>query len=213
MIQSFWQRVTVTSGAIALVGVSSLVWAKAANALTFNSASEGGGLLVGTYGATLQTNGADNYTDLSTFVNVPTFTLDAIAGGEVFGGSAVSQTFSATLGGTLSFSWSFTGTPAPGFSDTAFIALSGPFGVQKLADTLSSVKSGFFSYTFPSTGTYSLRFGIMDVGDNSGVSQLQVFNGRVRATAIPTPALLPALLGMGLGVWSGHRSKDRQQPG
>jgi hypothetical protein len=204
------RTVQQTMGAIGLAGIVSLLSAETATALTFNAASEGGSVF-SNYSASIRTNGADNYTNLASFVGLDVATLDALTGAEIFGGSAVSQTFFANSGNILSFSWAFSGAPAPDFNDTAFIALNAPNGLRELADTLSPVQSGFFSYTFPNSGNYNLRFGVIDVGDNSGVSQLQVFNLRVGSTAIPTPALLPGLVGLGWGILSKKRSEEQQE--
>jgi hypothetical protein len=208
MTKQNWQRMI---GAIGLTGAICLLSTEVATAATFNNASESGGVF-GSYNALITTNGADNYTNLTSFVGLDVATIDGLTGGgEIFGGSAVAQTFFASAGTTLSFSWGFTGTPAPVFNDTAFIALNPSNGLQKLADTLSPSKSGSFSYLFPTSDTYSLRFGIVDVGDNSGVSQLQVSNLRVGSATIPTPALLPGLIGLGLRVLSKKRVEGQQE--
>jgi len=208
MTKQNWQRMI---GANGLTGAICLLSTKVATAATFNDASENG-FVFGSYNALIRTNGADNYTDLASFVGLDVTAIDGLTGGgEIFGGSAVAQTFFASAGSTLSFSWGFTGTPAPDFNDTAFIALNTPTGLQKLADTLSLNKSGFFSSVFPTSGIYSLHFGIVDVGDNSGVSQLQVSNLRVSSTFIPTPALLPGLVGLGLRVLSKKRVEGQQE--
>jgi hypothetical protein len=207
MTKQNWQR---TMGAIGLTGAICLLSTEVATAATFNDAFESGSVF-GSYNASIRTNGADNYTNLASFAGLDVAAIDGLAGGEIFGGSAVAQTFFASAGSRLSFSWSFTGTPAADFNDTAFIALNPSNGLQKLADTLSPSKSGLFSYLFPTSGTYSLRFGIVDVGDNSGVSQLQVSNLRVGSTFIPTPALLPGLIGLGLRVLSKKRVEGQQE--
>ncbi|MGB7443107.1 MAG: choice-of-anchor I family protein [Coleofasciculaceae cyanobacterium] len=115
-------------------------------------------------------------------------------------GSSLTQTFTATAGETLTFSYNFltnetVGQNAdPNFNDYAFISIEGATEVvnEVLADTTASFnpisnldsfeqyeffnETGFetFSYTFQTTGQFTLGVGVADVGEFTTVSGLLV---------------------------------------
>jgi hypothetical protein len=124
-------------------------------------------------------------------------------------GSAIGQSFSANTGDTLSFDWNFltneVGTEA--VPDFAFVVIN---GLKILADALSATlvlsstpfagETGFqtFSFTIPSTGSYVLGVGVVDVNDPFIASGLLVDNVRLQSLqAIPELGTL-CLLGSGL---------------
>lgn len=124
----------------------------------------------------------------------------------LFSGSAIKQSFTAGAGDIVNFTYNFTTSESPGFfNDFGFTTL------RSSVNGLASVKSVFsdfginttgpqtFSWVIPAAGTYTLGLGVINVGDNSVGSTLVVDDASL--TAVPTPALLPGLIGMGLGVW------------
>ena len=145
------------------------------------------------------------YESLEGFLGVSTFfgdrSLDSVATAEPIEGSAIKQTFTASAGDTLSFSWNFltdesVGQAAindstyPDFNDFAFATIQSGSGSEifSLADTISTsfrnsstpffeeTGSRNFSYTIPTTGTYTLGIGVVDVGEPTRISGLLVDN-------------------------------------
>jgi hypothetical protein len=147
------------------------------------------------------------YPNLEEFLGISTFfgdtSLSDVATAEPIEGSAIRQTFTAVAGQTLSFSWNFltnesVGQAAvddftyPDFNDFAFALLQSGSSSQliSLADTISNFsnsstvfdnETGFqsFSYTIPTTGTYNLAIGVVDVGEPTRISGLLVDNAQV----------------------------------
>jgi len=151
--------------------------------------------------ATLNTtpNAYDNgFGDLDSFVgldpndyalNTPAGSLDPAD--TAYEGSAFKTSVNA--GDTLSFNWDFTlfGTD----KDYAFTVYN---GVK--TDLATATGTGSFSQTFSQPGNFS--FGVVDVGDYVGNSPLLISSADYgNATPIPTPALLPGLIGMGVAAW------------
>ena len=126
--------------------------------------------------------------------------LDSIATAQPLEGSAIKQTFTAAAGDVVSFSWNFltnesVGQAArndltyPAFNDFAFATILSDYSseVLSLADTVSTFSNSStpffnetgnrtFSYTVPSTGSYTLGIGVVDVGENTRISGLVVDN-------------------------------------
>lgn len=161
------------------------------------TAALGTGTSEGTFQALLTTGasasgGSVEQSDLEEFLNFSSGLLDNLGNGDATEGSAIKQTFTANAGDVLTFNWNFLtseGTPSS-FNDFAFFGVS-PFALE-LADTNSS---GFFgtsavnfseetgfqtiSVSIAQTGTYTLNFGVVDVGDTSVDSALIVDNIQV----------------------------------
>jgi hypothetical protein len=131
-----------------------------------------------------------------------------------FNGSAIKQTIFLNAGDTLTFRWNFLTNeldPSPGAlppeNDFSFYVVN---ILNNLADVESSTFStgtlGFLnqtgdstaSFVAPTTGSYLLGFGVVNDFDQFRQSGLSVDN--VNVTPIPTPALLPAMVGLGIGV-------------
>lgn len=139
------------------------------------------------------------------------FLADAIEG------SAIKQTFTASAGQTLSFSWNFLTNEAignnanPQFNDFAFATLRNNSQnlFFRLADTTTNFlangsntsffqETGFntFAYTLPSDGEYTLGIGVVDVGEATLISGLLVD----RVQAIPETTSTVSLLFLGTVV-------------
>ena len=143
-------------------------------ALLTNSASSSGGSVVDS--------------DLEEFLDLASGVLDGLGNGDVTEGSAIKQTFTANAGDILTFDWNFLtneATPEDTFNDFAFFSLT-PLTLE-LADTgesfVSSVtpfsqETGFQteSIAISEAGTYTLSFGVADVGDDIVDSALLVDN-------------------------------------
>jgi len=136
--------------------------------------------------------------ELETFLDLSLGSLDGI-NGPIYHGSAIKQAFSAEAGQVLTFQWNFLTNESQDstFSDFAFVSIQ---SLTKLGDTSSSLfasqsplanETGFqtFSYTIPTTGTYTLGIGVANATDSFGNSAVLVDNVAV----VPTPSL-----GMGL---------------
>ncbi|VEP17863.1 Peptidase domain protein (modular protein) [Hyella patelloides LEGE 07179] len=144
----------------------------------------------------LLTNGAGDSggsvvdSDLEEFLNLAPGVLDGFGNGDVTEGSAIKQTFTANAGDILTFDWNFLtneATPGDTFNDFAFFSIN-PLTIE-LADTTSflfletlapdfSEETGYQtnSIAISESGTYTLSFGIVDVGDDAVDSALLVDN-------------------------------------
>jgi hypothetical protein len=133
-------------------------------------------------------------TDLENFLGLSSGSLDGI-NGSIYHGSAIKQTFSAEAGQTLTFQWNFLTNESQdsSFSDFAFVSIQ---SLAKLGDTSSSLtgslspfanETGFqtFSYTIPTSGSYTLGIGVANATDSFGNSAVLVDNVAV----VPTPPL------------------------
>ncbi|BAZ70785.1 MAG: hypothetical protein KME28_03985 [Pelatocladus maniniholoensis HA4357-MV3] len=152
---------------------------------TFNS-----GPSEGSSQALLSTGGV-TFSDaiIETFLGLETGSLDNFGNGDVTQGSAIRQIFTANAGDILTFDWSLlTNESAQVFpnNDFFFVSISSE---SELADTkfsslvTSSTTEFFaetglqtFSFTIPTTGTYTLGLGVADVGDNTVDSGLLIDN-------------------------------------
>jgi hypothetical protein len=149
---------------------------------------------------------------------------DPFPGGVATQGSAIRQTFTANAGDILTFDWNFlTNETAlfPPLNDFSFVSIS---SLQDLAGALDQrfqpvispmtqlfQETGFqpFSFTIPTTGTYTLGIGVTDWRDTTKDSVLLVDNVQIASVPEPTSAL--AVLGFGafLGVGSVFKRKHR----
>src|SRR5919199_4627253 len=167
------------------------------------------------------------FPSLEEFLGLSTFlgdnSLDSIATANPIEGSAIKQTFTASAGQTFLFSWNFLTNESveqaaredftyPNFNDFAFVSIQSDSFSQlfSLADTVStfinsstrySNETGYrqFSYTIPTTGTYTLGIGVVDVGEPTRTSGLLV--DKVEAVPEPGSALV-LLVGGALGTIS-----------
>ena len=130
-------------------------------------------------------------------------------------GSVLKRTLTGA-GGVLTFDWNFWRTDYPPYNDMAFFTISGPgiSGTQivLLSDVNSSAEalataSGYgpsngtgwqsYSYALPSTGNYTIGFGIVNAQDSAYPTYLYIDN----VALVPEPSAAftaVALLGTGL---------------
>lgn len=151
----------------------------------------------GTYQALLSTAGA-TFADeiLEGFLGLEAGSLNNLSNGNATAGSAIRQIFTAEAGEILTVDWNFLTNERvpPSFNDFSFVSIS---NLSELSDTLvpSFVTSptpfieetGFqtFSFTIPTTGTYSLGLGVIDTGDNILDSGLLVDNVTLASVSNP----------------------------
>lgn len=149
----------------------------------------------GTYQAFITNGDSDaggsvDDSDLEEFLDLVPGTLDGLVDSEAFEGSAIKQTFTVEAGDIVSFDWNFLtneGTPSDTFNDTAFLNVNG--FTFELADTGSnfvdaagvdefSEQTGTQTLTFAiaNAGTYTIGFGVVDVGDAVVDSGLAIDN-------------------------------------
>lgn len=129
-------------------------------------------------------------------------------------GSAIQTTVAAEAGETLSFDFNFLTDEslASNNDDLAFFSLSNGSDLEfvgsitgvstanlSASSTRFSEETGYLTsedaFTFPSTGAYTLGFGILDANSVSGDSALLVDNIRIESnepTAVPEPSTLLA---------------------
>ena len=136
--------------------------------------------------------------DLEEFLDLAPGSLDGLTGGDAFEGSAIKQTFTAEAGDIVSFDWNFLtneNTPATTFNDTAFFNVDG--FTFELADTGSTFvdaadvdefneQTGNQTLTFAisTAGTYTIGFGVVDVGDAIVDSALAIDNVATASSGI-----------------------------
>lgn len=134
---------------------------------------------------------------LDNFLGQPPGTIDSLGNGNATEGSAIKQTFSASAGQTFTLDWNFLTnelTPNTPYNDFAFVSVRPLGGTSTLADTNSRFpllgnnnrfndETGYntFSYQIPTTGTYTIGLGVVDVEDRIVSSGLLVDNVNVGA--------------------------------
>ena len=141
----------------------------------------------GNYQARISSSDDVDQASLETFLELPGGTLDALGPGNVTSGSAIKQTITAVAGQTLTFRWNFATDELDQpvvFNDFGFVTivdnnvviLATRLDPGFLPTTNYDGQTGYmdFSYTFASSGTCILGFGVTDVQDNIVESSLFV---------------------------------------
>jgi hypothetical protein len=208
LLKSTVLTLSLTS-AISLVDFST---AKSASALSFTGWSTTGTVTISPPETEADLSTAivgepvDNADDLRTLLNLTNSELP----GDVFEGSAIYQDLSLNSGDTISFDWAFLSYEAPdpnfGNPDFAFVSLTNATTRQliQLAGVSIASQSNPYSLLVGAGGSYRLGFGVVDVNDGDVASTLSVSNLQITpgsATPVPTPALLPGLIGLGVSAW------------
>jgi len=144
---------------------------------------------------------------------------DPAAGIQAIEGSAARQSFSASAGDVLSFRWNF-GTSEQGDlaqGDYGFLVIDGEIKVlarpsdATLAGSFgNALQTGYASYsvTLGTTGTHTLSFGVVDVGDISVTSTLAIDG--VTITAVPEPASWATMLAGLVALSAFGRARSRR---
>ncbi len=173
----------------------------------------------GSHQAGLTTYSSGVSTDsLEGFLGLSAGSLNSLGNGQVTGGTAIQQTFTATAGDVISLDWNFLtieDTRNANFNDFAFVSFS---GLTELADTNSAFydtstifrsQTGYqtTSFTVATTGTYTLSLGVVNVGDGRVPSALLVDN--VRTESVPEPASMLGILAF--GALGGRKLLKRKQ--
>lgn len=158
----------------------------------------------GKFSYTNTTPAGDAFGSLQTFLGVSNAALDI--GGSAWEGSAIKSTYTAQAGDKFNFNWQFLTNEGIN-NDFAFLVVNG--AVTKLADVTNATNSSTFfisetgvnsfSYTFNSTGNYTLALGVVDVEDFSATSALEISNANLEQVPEPT-TLLGLFTGLGFGV-------------
>jgi hypothetical protein len=146
---------------------------------------------------------------LQGFLGIPFLALDAAAGFPNFKvtyeGAAIQTTFDAEAGDTFSFDYALTRGFSPVFDapldDIGFFVANGI-----VTNLVGTSDSGSFQYVIPSTGPLTLALGVVNVFNvEPEFSTLRITNAQFTpfappVTPIPTPALLPGLIGLGVAA-------------
>jgi hypothetical protein len=175
--------------------------------------------------------GCNEDTRLTDFTELQAFLATLPNNLNIKEGSAIKQEITANAGEVLTFSWNFLTDeePSEDYNDFAFFTLGTHF--QVLADTQSSdlsddFFSGFnrstglktFSYTIPTTGTYTLGFGVVDVGPESDPDGAVLFNSALQvdsirgaaSTSVPEPSTILGILTVfGFGAKLKHKGSQK----
>lgn len=137
--------------------------------------------------------------DLEEFLDLASGSLDGLVGGNATEGSAIKQTFTVEAGDVVSFDWNFLTnefTPNQTFNDTAFLSVSG--FTFELADTEANVVDALdvdqfneqtdtqtLTFSIAAAGTYTIGFGVVDVGDEIVDSGLAIDNVAIQSFSSP----------------------------
>jgi hypothetical protein len=122
-----------------------------------------------------------------------------INGQFAYEGSLAQQTFMVAAGQSLSFQWNL-GTRDAEFGDLAFVVVNGqwlPLGTALDAHAAASGdmlwQTGLQTFSLAlAGGPTTLSFGVVDMGDFTGVTTLQIQG--LQVTAVPEPESLALLL-------------------
>jgi hypothetical protein len=168
------------------------IWASAlpasAAAINFSTWSASGNVSAGVGSASLLTNpNSTNALDstLQFFLGLNPEELDISISEQATQGSALTSFFNA--GDTVSFNYNFAVSGSD--LDYAFVVNNG--GVERLLGI-----TGTYTKTFTTAGIFGI--GTVDVEDVTGPSVLSLSNANFQA--VPSPALLPGLVGLGVSV-------------
>lgn len=209
----------VLNGSYLAVGTFGLValscFASPANAGTINNVTNwqvfGSGSSSGN-SVNLSTSNYDyNAGDIASFLGISPTQLEDVAAYTATGGSAAKAMINAKAGDILNFDWFFQAGDYLPFNDFSFWTISNTANL--LADIVGvgnyGSTSGSQSYTFGTTGTYTLGFGVLDSTDTALDSYVSVSN--VTTTSVPEPATVAGLLAVGTLLATTKKRKQQQK--
>jgi hypothetical protein len=125
-------------------------------------------------------------------------------GADAIEGSAMQIVLDGVRSGDrFSFNWAFQTFDTVNI-DRAFIAINNVLNPRASNTATTLAGSSLFSRTFTEAGSYRIAIGLLDVNDAFSSSILTVSNASV--TPVPTPALLPGLIALGLRVRAKRRT-------
>jgi len=214
------KRTSLVLGVASVVGMTMLSASPSQAAVlngNFSSGFSGWSTLGNTNassGAAVLTTGASNASSIESFLGLASGTLSGIGTSPTFG-SAIKQSFFATAGTVVSFDWLFQANDYLPYNDFSFVSLV-PNGANLLSNVATVGNYGSsglqsFSNTIGVTGNYTLGFGVLNAMDNGFNSSLTIDNVSSNVTPVPTPALLPGLIGLGLGVLRKRKAEAAKQ--
>jgi len=214
------KRTSLVLGVASVVGMTMLSASPSQAAVlngNFSSGFNGWSTLGNTNastGAAVLTTGASDTSSIESFLGLASGTLSGIGTSPTFG-SAIKQSFFATAGTVVSFDWLFQANDYLPFNDFSFVSLV-PNGANLLSNVATVGDFGSsglqsFSNTIGVTGNYTLGFGVLNAIDNGFNSSLTIDNVSGNVTPVPTPALLPGLIGLGVGVLRKRKAEAAKQ--
>ena len=180
----------------------------------------------GTYQA-LITNGYSDAggsvidSDLEEFLDLAPGSLDNLVDSDATEGSFIKQTFTVEAGDVVSFDWNFLtneATPTCRINDTAFLTVNG--FTFELADTGANfveannvdefneqTDTQTLAFSIANAGTYTIGFGVVDVGDDIVDSGLAIDNVAVQSSGITANSSSSSSTSLSLGE-EGFTSTD-----
>ncbi|MEM7595020.1 MAG: hypothetical protein AAF383_26565 [Cyanobacteria bacterium P01_A01_bin.83] len=136
-------------------------------------------------------------TDLEEFLDLASGAFDDLVASDAFEGSAIKQNLSLEAGDVVSFDWNFLtneNTPDDTFNDTAFLNFGG--FTFELADTGANfvdasrvdefeeqTDTQTLTFRVNTAGTYTIGFGVIDVGDAIVNSALAIDDVAIQAAS------------------------------
>ena len=159
--------------------------------------------------------------DLEEFLDLAPGSLDNLVDSDATEGSFIKQTFTVEAGDVVSFDWNFLtneATPSAEFNDTAFLTVNG--FTFELADTGANfveannvdefneqTDTQTLAFSIANAGTYTIGFGVVDVGDDIVDSGLAIDNVAVQSSGITANSSSSSSTSLSLGE-EGFTSTD-----
>lgn len=209
---SSMKRFAIAIGVASTVSLAGSITPNAAHAFSLDSSWKQLGNTSISGGTANLTAGAFNVAKVESFLGLSSGTLSTLNGAPT-GGSAIKKTFFAQTGAVVSFDWLFQAGDYLPYNDFSFVSLVPTPGASLLSDVATVGNNGnsglqSFSYVIPTAGKYTLGLGVFNSLDNAVSSTLQVSNVATTGVSVPTPALLPGVVGMGVAAFR-KRKKEK----